>query len=110
MKNIIISILTMIIIMSFGYGHDKGYRHNYHHCQSYKNPWKVKLQSHQHHDHNSWMKSKYWKGKYLNVMDDYKLLCVDYENLLKDYEMLEQDYEKMMEDVETQQSTDTSEN
>jgi predicted ATP-grasp superfamily ATP-dependent carboligase len=56
------------------------------------------------------MKSKYWKGKYLNVMGDHKLLCVDYENLLKDYEMLEQDYEKMMEDVETQQSTDTSQN
>ena len=96
--------------MSFGYSHPKGYRHNHHHHQWHDNPWKIKIISHDHHDHNSIMKRKYWKGKYLNIRNDYKLLYADYENLLKDYEILEQDYEKMMKDIETQQSTDTSQN
>ena len=58
MKNITISILVTIMIMSFGYSHPKGYRHNHHHYQWYNNPWKIKIVSHTHHDHNSIMKRK----------------------------------------------------
>ena len=95
MNKLIISIITIMMIIPLS-GHNRVYNHSHAHQHNHKHHrhWTKLLDIHLHYK-SGYKSSRYWKQKYHNVREDFRILNNDYKNLYNDYQSLLNQYNSL---------------